>query len=107
MKKLIEAVEVTRDSEGYWSHPSMPNFNEDTPQSEYLDWLEAQQLEVKIDDLEDYDSHPAHNRYFGDIEADISDWQSERPRGDGWFTLTIHMTEDSAVWVWARRKESP
>ncbi|MFJ9451458.1 hypothetical protein [Herbaspirillum sp. NPDC101397] len=102
--KLIQAVLVVRDSEGYWSHPGMPDFNEDTPQSEYLAWVEAQGLELSIDSLEDYDEHPAFERYFENGSPDIGDWTPEQPRGDGWFILSIHMTEDSAVWVWARRK---
>ena len=100
---MVQPVPVARDEVGYFWHPDMPNFDED--QHAYLAWVEAQGLQLKIDDLEDYPSHPAHNRYFGDGSEDISDWVSERPAGDGWFTLAIHMTEDSAVWVWARRDD--
>lgn len=107
MNKLIEAVEVKRDSEGYWFHPDEPDF-EEGQHKEYLAWLESQGLEYQIDDLEDYpDTLPAKIRYFEEGDADISDWNPERPAGDGWFILSIHMTEDSAVCVWVRRKESP
>ncbi|MFJ3048578.1 hypothetical protein ACIPEN_22315 [Herbaspirillum chlorophenolicum] len=101
--EFIQPVQVVRDSEGYWCHPGEPDFDED--QEAYKAWIEAQGLELSVDDLESYPDHPAHNRYFGDGSADISDWHCEPPRGEGWFTLSIHMTEDSAIWVWARRHD--
>lgn len=100
---LIQPAPVARDQDGYWVHPEEPDFDEDW--QAYKAWIVAQGLELKIDDLEDYPDHAAHHRYFEEGEADISDWVSERPAGEGWFTLSIHMTEDSAVWVWARRRQ--
>jgi len=101
--QLIQPVEVCRDSEGYWTHPDVPEFEEDEYQK-YLQWLKDQGLQYVVDDLEDYpDTTPAKIRYFEDGNADVGDWTPERPTGEGWFILSIHMTEDSAVCVWVRR----
>lgn len=104
--ELIELnVPVVRDAEGYWSNPGIPDFCEDW--TAFSAWLEAQGIEWKIVDLEGYDEHPAYNRYFMDDDPNISDWTPAPPAGDGWHTFSIHMTEDSVVWVWARRPGAP
>lgn len=101
---LIQPVPVVRDEEGYWVHPGEPDFHEDG--AAYRDWLERQGLETSYKSLEFEDNdHPAYLRYFEEMSGDISDWNPSPPAGDGWWTLSIHQTEDSAVWVWARRVE--
>jgi len=105
--KLIEAAEVKRDDDGYWYHPDEPDFDEDI--QKYNAWLEEQGLEIRYKSLEDEgESHPAHARYWPDNWEDgspnVSDWHPDQPAGDGWFTLSIHDTEDGPVWVWVRRK---
>lgn len=103
MEKMIEAAPVVRDAEGWYSHPDIPDFDEGQ-EEEYRAWLAAQGLEITYSSLEaEGDDHPACVRYFEQGEADISDWHPVPPAGDGWFTLTIHSSEDGAYWVWGRR----
>ena len=103
MSKLIEWAPVVRDAEGWFSHPDMPAFDEDQ-EAEYRAWLAAQRLETAYATLcgED-DKHPAYIIYFDQAGTDVSDWNPAPPSGDGWFTLSIHDSEDGPYWVWARR----
>jgi hypothetical protein len=103
MSKLIEWAPVVRDAEGWYRHPDMPEFDEDH-EAEYLAWLTAQGLDTAYATLEaEHDTHPAHIVYFDQAGTDVSDWHPEEPAGDGWFTLSIHDSEDGPYWVWARR----
>lgn len=103
MSKLIEWAPVVRDAEGWYSHPDMLAFDEDQ-EAEYRAWLAAQGLETAYATLcgED-DKHPAYIIYFDQAGTDVSDWNPAPPAGDGWFTLSIHDSEDGPYWVWARR----
>ena len=103
MTKLIQPVEIVRDQDGYGYHPDEPDFEEGQEQ-EFRDWIASQGLEIKLSRLEDeHESHPAYNRYFEIGDADIHEWEASPPAGEGWFTLSIHDTDDGPVWVWARR----
>jgi hypothetical protein len=101
--ELIELnVPVERDQDGYWSNPAIPDFDEDV--KAYKDWLAEQCLEIAYKDLENEDEkHPAYQSYFEEGSPDISMWTPEPPKGEGWHTISIHMHEDGACWVWARR----
>jgi hypothetical protein len=39
-EKLIDPVEVVRDSDGYWYHPGIPDFDEE--HETYKVWLDTQ-----------------------------------------------------------------
>lgn len=100
--ELIQPLPVERDAEGYWVHPGIPDFDEDW--SAYKAWLDSQGLDIKIYDLENEDdTHPAYIKYFDEGDPNVSDWNVEPPEGEGWFIFSIHMTEDSCVWIYARR----
>lgn len=102
MENLIQPMEVTRDADGWWSHPAIPEFDEDY--SAWKAWLVAQGLETQHAQLEDEDeSHPSYIAYFENGEASVAEWHKDLPSGDGWFVLSIHDTEDGPTWVWARR----
>ena len=54
---LIGPVEVTRDEDGYWYHPGVPDFDEDV--EAYKVWLAVQGLEVTGWHMESaLESHP-------------------------------------------------
>jgi hypothetical protein len=99
---LIQPAPVERDVDGWWSHPGIPDFGEDA--NAYRSWIDAQGLDIKYTMLEDEpDDHPAYQSYFEDDTPNVAGWNVEPPKGDGWFTLSIHDTDDGPVWVWARR----
>lgn len=105
MNKLMTAVEVKRDPEGFWYHPGLPDFDEGQ-ESEYLQWLKDQSLVTKFAMLESEDeNHPVCISYFENEDGDFSAWVPTPPAGDGWFTISIHDTEDGPCWVWARREK--
>lgn len=97
----LHALPVERDSNGWWVHPGIPDFDEGQ-EKEYRAWLASQGLEVKHAMLEWEPEHPLYDAWFDDGECDCSSWTPAQPNGDGWFTLSIHDTEDGPVWVWAR-----
>ena len=41
--------------------------------------------------------------YMNDGQVDCSAWEIQHPTEPGWFTLSIHDTEDGPVCVWGRR----
>lgn len=99
---LIQPMPLERDADGWWSHPGIPDFDEDI--NAYRAWLEAQGLDIKYKLLEDEDDeHPVRTSYFRDDEIKVAAWTVEPPSGEGWFALSIHDSEDGPVWVWARR----
>lgn len=103
MSNNIEALPVQRDQYGYWTHPSYEDFcagRESIPSEEFNAWLSENGLEWRAEyrDEDEIDTH-------GD-GYDISAWQPSGIKGDGWFVGSIHDTEDGAVCIWLRKKES-
>lgn len=99
---LIQPMEVARDADGYWTHPGIPDFEED--HAAWKAWREDQGLEAQYASLEsEPDTHPAYISYYENSGIDISEWNPEPPAGDGWFTASIHDTDDGPVWFWVRR----
>lgn len=106
MKQIMLNTPVIRDENGYWSHPDIPDFEED--QAAWKEWKEAQGIELTFDSLEsESDDNPAYIAYYEKEEAQVRDWQPDSPenepgKGD-WHTFSIHDTDDGPIWVWARR----
>jgi hypothetical protein len=99
---LIEALAAQRDDDGWYGHHSIPDFDED--HQAYKAWLIAQGLETRFDSLEsEDDTHPAYDAYYEQNACHVRNWFCEPPAGEGWFTLSIHDSEDGPQWVWARR----
>lgn len=99
---LIGPAPVERDENGWWSHPGIPSFNEGEKEA-YGAWITAQGLVTTYRELdsEDWD-HPAYVAYFDEGGSSVAGWDPAAPAGEGWFTISIHETDDSPVWVWAR-----
>lgn len=101
--QLIHPVPVERDGDGYWTHPGVPDFDES--HEEFQNWVRAQGLTVSVSSLESEDGdHPAFISYYDDETPSVLQWLPTQPVGDGWFTLSIHDSEDGPAWVWARRE---
>lgn len=103
------AAPVERDSDGYWTHPAHPEF-EEGQDAEAAAWFNAQKLQTHLAYLEgEAEDHPAVVAYWGDAgDSNISPWEPPRPKGEGWFVLSIHDTEDwGPVCVWARPAALP
>jgi hypothetical protein len=103
----IQPLPVERDANGYWSHPGIPD-GDNNPESHaaFSAWLIQQGLTYQISSLEDEDdTHPVYHSYFEEENANIINWLPTAPTGDGWFTLSIHNTEDGPVWIWVRRAD--
>lgn len=106
MSDYITAVEVVRDSDGYWIHPDLPDFDEDA--GAYNEWLKVQSLETSFVWLEsERDDHPAFISYFENADLNISTWEPTPPDGDGWFLICISDTDDGPAACYARRIDLP
>ena len=100
---LIAALALQRDDDGWYGHPGLPDFDEGQCQ-EYKAWLLAQGLDTRFHSLEsEDDTHQAYAAYYEQSECHVREWFDEQPAGEGWFTLSIHDSEDGPQWVWARR----
>lgn len=100
---LIQSLPIARDSDGFWFHTGVPNFDEGE-EEQYKAWLASQRLVTALKMLEsEDDTHPVYVSYFDNGDPNISAWEPSAPAGDDWFTISIHDTEDGPVWVWARR----
>jgi integrase/recombinase XerC len=109
MNKKIEAVEVRREADGSWTHPGMPEFEEDGYAYQggeflsYAAWKDAQGLEIQCDNLDGMDEdHPAFAQYW-EREEGFSEWEPKPPAGEGWFLLAISDTEDGPTAWYGRR----
>ncbi|WP_323158272.1 hypothetical protein [Pseudomonas viridiflava] len=101
-EKLIGPVEVTRDEDGYWDHPGIPDFDED--HAAYKAWLDGQQLKVVGWHMDsDLESPP----YWDEGEANCLGWEPEKPPAYDWFLLGIFDAEDGPYVQWARRVVTP
>ena len=99
---LIGPVTVERDADGWWGHPGVPDFGEDV--AAFGSWMAAQGLETALASLESEDlDHPAYVSYYDQESASVAGWNPTPPAGEGWFTISVHDTEDGPYWVWARR----
>lgn len=98
----IERTPVVRDADGYWTHPHLPEFSENTSAKTLLAWETAQELESHVAMFE-YDA-PADHPYYTNGSTNISDWHPTRPEGDGWFLLSIHDTENNGPMAWFARR---
>jgi hypothetical protein len=99
---LIAVLPAQRDEDGWYGHNGIPDFDED--HQAYKAWLIAQGLETRFSSLEsEDDTHPAYDAYYEQNACHVRDWFCEPPAGEGWFTLSIHDSEDGPQWVWARR----
>ncbi|MFS3509290.1 hypothetical protein [Citrobacter braakii] len=99
MSKTISEIPVERNQYGYWTHPEYDKFcdgRERISNTEFKAWMDKQGLQWTIDYRDEDEVDPAVDGY------DISQWEPEKPAGEGWFVGSIHDTEDGAVCIWLR-----
>ncbi|EEZ5398413.1 TPA: hypothetical protein IBX17_004844 [Escherichia coli] len=97
----IREIPVVRDEYGCWTHPEYKKFcagREYISTEEFDVWMEKNNLQWAITYRDEGCADPDA------CGADVSVWEPERPEGDGWFTGSIHDTEDGLVCVWLRNK---
>ena len=104
MSIKIGALPVDRDQCGYWTHPEYEKFcggREVISTAEFNEWLTENGLQWHVEYRDEDEVDPGVDGY------DISAWHPELSSpGDGWFVGSIHDTEDGAVCIWLRHKES-
>ncbi|WP_028715664.1 hypothetical protein [Pantoea ananatis] len=99
----ISAHEVVRDRWGHWTHPfyySPPEDREFALPGAFNDWLKANNLKSATSWMENEVEERQMNRFWK--TGDCSDWTPAKPPGEGWFTGSIHDTDDGPVCVWLR-----
>lgn len=107
----LRAVPVVRDDDGFWTHPdyfSPAGDREYGAPGEFEQWLQQHQLEYTLHRMADEVTEEVMERYVRSGSPDCRNWTPETPAGPGWFTGSIHDTEDDGpVCVWLRPLEVP
>lgn len=95
--KPFGPVLVTRDENGWWHHPDIPDFGSGEDPAPYMAWARSQGLEVSGWHLSDeIDNHP-----YDDGACHCRGWEPRAP-GPEWFLMGIFETEDGPYVQWAR-----
>jgi hypothetical protein len=98
--KPFGPVEVLRDKDGWWYHPSVPDFGGGEDPAPYIAWVAEQGLELKGwhsgDELGE----------LPEEDAACTAWNPESP-GPEWFLMGIFDTDDGPYVQWARRVVTP
>ncbi|MGP7732971.1 hypothetical protein [Oceanimonas smirnovii] len=98
----VTAVPVDRDEQGFWSHPRFAEGLDDGGEYIARSWFTDQGLEIDLVMFENDASEELVDAWFDDGLSDCRAWEPSRPDGDGWFTFSIHDTEDGPVCMWVR-----
>ena len=95
--QIIENPVITSD--GYL-HPEYPDFEgrEWITFDEWKEWLDQENLEDSAHLLE-YEDTPFSEAYFEGQAVDLSEWEINKPEGDGWFLGAMFDTEDGPYCV--------
>ena len=94
---LIQPVAVVRDADGWWSHPDLPDFDEDY--AAFKAWIAEQRLELQQWHMEaDMEGHHPYD----DGACHCLGWSPTAPAHE-WFLLEIFDSEDGPCVSWARR----
>lgn len=102
----ISAQPVVRDRWGGWTHPdffSPPDSREFPLPGEFEAWLVEHHLQSATVWMENDVPDWMMDTFWK--TGNCSLWQPSVPAGGGWFTGSIHDTDDGAVCIWLRRRE--
>lgn len=98
----VGPVAVTRDRNGFWTPPRyFKPAGDEASRADFNNWLRRNNLVCALCWLEN-DAPPHVTDAWKHGACDISEWQPSMPAGEGWFTGSIHDTEDGPVCVWLR-----
>ncbi len=103
---LIQPVPVERDSDGFWTHPDYPEWDECTLTETIDGWFQEQGIERSLVLFEDDAPEDLTDAWQATGEADCAKWEPTVPKGGGWFVLSIHDTESGPACIWVRREAS-
>ena len=96
--KLFDGRPVTRDAEGWYYHPALPNTDEDVNFGNLLAALRVESVFVSME----VDDSEAADRYSEAGEADCHYWTPTPPEGDDWCLLAVYDTEDGPYALFGR-----
>ncbi|ORJ49391.1 hypothetical protein B2M27_15395 (plasmid) [Kluyvera intermedia] len=102
----ISAQPVVRDRWGGWTHPDFfsPSDSREFPRpGEFEAWLAEHHLQSATVWMENDVPDWMMDTFWK--TGNCSLWQPSEPAGSGWFTGSIHDTDDGAVCIWLRRRE--
>lgn len=94
--KTIKPAPVVRDDYGFWSHPELPFWNEDTTKEQVDAWAKENKGTIVVEWMDGDAPQEVADRYFEAGDADISYWYPHCAKA-GNFLLSIHDTEDGPV----------
>ncbi|MGF1905306.1 hypothetical protein [Aliivibrio salmonicida] len=98
----IQEVDVKRDENGFWTHPDLPYWGEETPISEINLFLEESNLKIQTVWFDGDAPEDIHGRYYeAEDNSAVADWKPTKP--DDSFLLSLHDTEDGPVAIFASK----
>ncbi|MEG1729587.1 MAG: hypothetical protein RR280_08630 [Bacteroidaceae bacterium] len=109
--QALQPVPVKRNDIGLWTHPVFDQYWEEKfggaegcSDDEWKEVLRHFDVVTCVVDMEQDlpRDHEAYISYFTEGNVDISKWNPSTPAGEGWFLLSISMTEDGPTACWVR-----
>lgn len=92
----IQAMVVERDEHGFWTHPHLPYWDEQTTQETVDAWKAEQEISFAFDRFEFSATDEEVDQWFTEEKSDCSGWEPKCDK-EGAFLLSIHDTEDGPV----------
>lgn len=97
--KHIKPVEVVRDKDGFFIHPGLIFWDENTPSSVIEHWFKDNEIRMGWVMFDDDAAPNLVDEWFDGDLSDCTTWQPSLPKNA--FILTIHDTEDGPCCVYA------
>ena len=98
---MINAVEVKRDNDGFWTHPDFPGWDESVTPEQILSWQLDNNIKLIVVMFDGDGPSELEDRYFFNEELEaLKEWEPTKPDENA-FLFSIHDTEDGPTAVWA------
>ncbi len=99
----IQPYPVTRDADGNWQHPDLPDWSESTPSTEMDYWAKQQGLHTKVLRIGQRIDPDVVDRWLAGETGHSDDWPEDYQQ-KGYFVLAVSQSEED-IFVWLARPQ--
>lgn len=92
----IKEIEVSRDKNGWWTHPELPEFGDSSTVHQILEWFKSNHIKPSFILMSDDCQEGFVEKWFDEGLTNCSPWTPTPPNKNS-FLLSIHDTEDGPV----------